>query len=318
MKKFVILAIVAGTLIFQLYAKPLFREGRRPEYASYLRGLMAERYKDNKKALQEFVKAKAIDKESDTLQLKIAIEQIKQGKNEEAIKVLSDISGTENINLDAYLLLILMHSTQGQEEEANKAYNQLLEKLYKSNNEDMQVAESIAKLRIEENNIPAAIDVYLKILEKEPENQNALFWLGYLYEQTGSIDNAIESWERLIEINPDHSNALNSLGYVYAEKGIKLDEAEKLILKALDYDSDSPAYLDSLGWVYFKQGRYKDAKRHIERAVVNFTDPVIFDHLGDVYFKLGKSKKALEQWQKAQELDPENSLIKNKIRKEAD
>jgi predicted Zn-dependent protease len=103
-----------------------------------------------------------------------------------------------------------------------------------------------------------------------------------------------------------------------------LDEAYKMIQKAVDLEPNSGAYLDSLGWVYFRQGKLEDAERILVRAVdLTGQDPTVHDHLGDVYMKLGKTQDAIAQWnasmkgfkeQAASDTDPEEvSKVSNKL-----
>ena len=118
-------------------------------------------------------------------------------------------------------------------------------------------------------------------------------------------------------INPSNAPALNYLGYTYAESGAQLDEAEKLIKRALVIEPDDGFYVDSLGWVYYQQGNYSRAVAELERAV-NLTgnDPTITEHLGDAYRKLGKVREARHQYEdalvKAQDTDQVQRL-KNKL-----
>jgi tetratricopeptide (TPR) repeat protein len=102
---------------------------------------------------------------------------------------------------------------------------------------------------------------------------------------------------------------------MWAEQNMHLDEAEEMIGKALEIDPDNGAYLDSLGWVKFRKGRYDEALRDLLRAAQSLTrdDPVVFDHIGDTYAKLNRVPQALEYWQKAFALNPENKLLAEKI-----
>src|SRR5207247_1682915 len=82
--------------------------------------------------------------------------------------------------------------------------------------------------------------------------------------------------------------ALNYLGYTYAEMGVRLDEAEKLIRRALEIEPDDGFYVDSLGWVYYQRGDYRRAVEHLERAVeLAGDDPTVAEHLGDAYSRAG-------------------------------
>ena len=105
----------------------------------------------------------------------------------------------------------------------------------------------------------------------------------------------------------------NYLGYMYVEEEKNLDAAEVMIKKALEIEPNNGAYIDSLGWLYFKKGKLSPALEQLERASALLEDPVIYDHLGDVYLKKGDVKKALGSWQKSLQLDSKQEQIKKKI-----
>ena len=91
---------------------------------------------------------------------------------------------------------------------------------------------------------------------------------------------------------------LNYLGYMLADKGTRLPEALKLIRKAVDLEPINGAYLDSLGWAYFKLGQYELAEDNLRQAVErDQTDPTVHDHLGDLYEKTGRIRLAAAQWE---------------------
>ncbi len=124
------------------------------------------------------------------------------------------------------------------------------------------------------------------------------------------------SLRRILKHNPRHAEALNFLGYSLAERGIRLPEAESLVRRALDIHPNNPYYMDSLAWVYYRQGRVKDAVVLQQKAVVKLhDDPVMQEHLGDMYRALGQAGKALEAYHKALELNHDKPLeIKKKIK----
>jgi Tfp pilus assembly protein PilF len=106
---------------------------------------------------------------------------------------------------------------------------------------------------------------------------------------------------------------LNFLGYTYVEKNKNLAQAETMIRKALEIEPNNGAYIDSLGWFYFKRGRFKEAITELEKASSLLDDPVIYDHLGDVYFKINEIEKAKLNWEKSLELDPNQEKVKEKL-----
>lgn len=120
------------------------------------------------------------------------------------------------------------------------------------------------------------------------------------FKQYSDVEDMLK---KMLRIEPGNAEALNFLGYTYAEQGIKLDEAEELIKRALAERPDDGYFLDSLAWVHYKRGDYAEAIRVQLRAVGQTPDdPVINEHLGDMYWKNGEQDKAREQWQKALEL----------------
>lgn len=114
---------------------------------------------------------------------------------------------------------------------------------------------------------------------------------------------------RAVEIAPEEPTTLNYLGYSWAERGENLEEAFRLIEKAVALAPNSGAIIDSLGWAHYQLGRYDEALPHLEKAAsLEPGDPTITDHLGDVYMKLGRALEAEFQWRRALELKPSAAL----------
>ena len=103
-----------------------------------------------------------------------------------------------------------------------------------------------------------------------------------------------------LKLDPNHSYALNYLGYSWVDKGLKLERGLEMISNALTIDPQNAFIIDSLGWAYFKLGRYEEARKELERAMlVSPSNADISDHLGDVYWKLGRKLEAEFKWQQA-------------------
>ncbi|MCK4276580.1 MAG: hypothetical protein KAX78_08700 [Phycisphaerae bacterium] len=118
--------------------------------------------------------------------------------------------------------------------------------------------------------------------------------------ELGRDAQAIDAAEQAHQLNEDDPLLCNNLGYFYADKGVKLAQAEQMIRKALSERPDELSFLDSLGWVFYKTGRIRQAAALFMRITRDLDeqdiDPVIFDHAGDAYYRLGWSQRAVAMW----------------------
>lgn len=135
------------------------------------------------------------------------------------------------------------------------------------------------------------------------------FSLSNTYVQKGEMRKGEEILEKVLEVDPDSSQANNDLGYLWADQGKNLDRAEKMIRKALAAEPENGAYLDSLGWVLFKLGKYEEAIPPLEQAIQKNIggDATVWDHLGDARLKMMQPEKAVEAWQTALDRSEEES-----------
>ena len=170
-----------------------------------------------------------------------------------------------------------------------------------------------------------AKDAVIMFEEAQNEAQNAeadflkpRFYVEYgaAAQEAGLYDKAAELFHKAIAMDPANAaEPYNYLGYMWAEQNSHLDEAEDAIKRALQLDPENGAYLDSMAWVEYRQGKYDQALENLKRAIENLPreDAVVFEHLGDVYLKLNRVSQALESWQKAKTLDPSNKDLAAKI-----
>jgi tetratricopeptide (TPR) repeat protein len=143
-----------------------------------------------------------------------------------------------------------------------------------------------------------ALDEATKLAANDEQKLQVLFTRGAMLERQKKIDAAEAEFRKVLAMNPNHPGALNYLGYMLVDHGLKVDEATKMIQKALELDPDNGAYLDSLGWAFYQQGKFNEAETLLVRALDRIgQDPTVHDHLADVYLKLGKTKEAISQWQ---------------------
>jgi tetratricopeptide (TPR) repeat protein len=132
------------------------------------------------------------------------------------------------------------------------------------------------------------------------ENETAWLLLGAVYERQKQFDKAETEFRKVLGVNPKNAQVLNYYGYMLADRGVRLEEAQDLIQRAVDLEPFNGAYLDSLGWVYFKQNKLDEAEMNLRKAVEHEPhDPTIREHLGDVYAKQGHLDQAAAEWEKS-------------------
>ena len=141
------------------------------------------------------------------------------------------------------------------------------------------------------------------------------FWYGSACDQAGHFEQAEKLFETCIQANPQADEALNYLAYMWALRGIKLDRALEYVQRALAIDPDDGAYIDTLGWVYFKRGDYELALTALKRANdLIADDPTITEHVGDALQALGQKREALRYWTKSLRYAPDNAELRAKLK----
>jgi tetratricopeptide (TPR) repeat protein len=139
-----------------------------------------------------------------------------------------------------------------------------------------------------------------KYATRAEEKEYIRFLQGSIYERQKKFDLAEQAFRQVLQQNPSNSMALNYLGYMLADHNTHLEEALTLIKKALDFDPQNGAYLDSLGWAYFKLGNYDQAEENLRRAADKSpNDATVQDHLGELYARTNRFKLAAAHWEHA-------------------
>jgi len=219
--------------------------------------------------------------------------------------------------------LIQSIAKQGKIEEALKLTQELLD----DTNDSWYFMRLKAIVQREGELYQDSADTYLEVLKKlrrsdledevrERFSEQIRYSLSSVYIDLKEIDKAAEQLEMLLKKKPDNATFNNDLGYIWADHDMKLDEAEKLIRKALDEDKkmrdaikdlpeelnkENSSFLDSLGWVLFKKKNYAEAKKYLLKATEDEVGQHIevLDHLADVHIQLGEIKEAVAVWEKA-------------------
>ncbi len=163
--------------------------------------------------------------------------------------------------------------------------------------------------------LEAAYDRLTQALLREPNDAE----LQYEQAMVAEKMNRLEDMERLlgdiIARTPTHHQALNALGYSWADRGIRLEEARDLIIKALAQTPDDPFITDSLGWVEFRLGRHQEALRLLQKAYRSRADAEIAAHLGEVMWTLGQREQALQVWREGLRIAPDNTTLRSTLQR---
>ncbi len=186
-------------------------------------------------------------------------------------------------------------------------------------NPERSLAFHAAALRWRAGNFEEGVALLEEMRAADPDDDEVLYQLGVLHGLAKKMDQAIHYMREALARNPDNANALNYIGYTWAERGTNLDEAEAMILRALELRPDDGYITDSLGWVYYMRarpligaGRVRDGRALLERAREQLSlaarltggDSVVSEHLGDVHLLFDQKERALEFYEEALGLDP--------------
>ncbi len=145
-----------------------------------------------------------------------------------------------------------------------------------------------------------ALSAVRRGLAARPGDEVLLYSLGALTEEAGDPEAAVSRMRELLQASPEHADAMNFIAYSEAERGVRLDEAAKLVRRALELRPDSGAFLDTLGLIELKQGNLARAVPTLERAdALAGPDPTILDHLGDAYRLAGRPTEAAGAWRRS-------------------
>lgn len=167
-----------------------------------------------------------------------------------------------------------------------------------------------------------ALEYLRKALQAAPEGDRGLrstilCSIGDVLYKEKNPDSAFVYYDRALEMDPDNLLALNNCAYFMAEEGVDLDKAERMSAICVRQQPDNDTALDTYAWIFFKQKKYMKAKEMIDRALaIEADDPQadVLHHAGDIYYMTGEPEAALEFWEDALRLDPDNALLKKKVK----
>lgn len=256
----------------------------------------------------EYALALRPDSDIALIQLAAVSEQLKDSQR--AIDLYRRIPDTSPLKHVAELQLGLNLADLDRTDEAIKH----LQALVDAHPDDMRTYLALGSVYASREDYRSAAALYDRAVErlKEPArtNWNVFYQRGIAYERLKEWPKAEPNFRKALELYPDQPQVLNYLGYSWVDMGINLKEALEMIQKAVDLRPSDGYIVDSLGWAYYKLGRFEDAVRELERAVsLRPEDPVLNDHLGDAYWRVGRKLEATFQWRAARDLNPEPDVL---------
>lgn len=157
-----------------------------------------------------------------------------------------------------------------------------------------------ASLEEERKDLPSAIALLENAALKFSDDEKLRYYLGSLYDRSGNIEKGLEQMEAIIRVNPENVDALNYIGYTWTLKGIRLNDAEKLLKRAIGLRPDNGYIQDSWGWHLFVRGRTHEAIVELEKAAkLKPDESTILEHLADAYVRSNLREKALTRYRDA-------------------
>ncbi|HVS73347.1 MAG TPA: tetratricopeptide repeat protein [Phycisphaerae bacterium] len=223
-----------------------------------------------------------------------------QGKPDEAAALVQRLA-REHSHQPGYALAAADELAQQKKAEAALA---VLQTAAGVNPRSQELAEVLARRLADAGRADEGVAALESFIGRNGETSDRLYELSHLYSRAGREAQAEETLKRVLAILPTHTGAANDLGYSWADAGTHLDEAEALITKALAEEPGNGAFLDSMGWVLYKRGKFADALTYLQRALPtpDGQTPDVVDHVADALYRAGRTGEAAERWRQAQSM----------------
>jgi predicted Zn-dependent protease len=236
--------------------------------------------------------------------------------NAQAVNIALDALKKEKHYSDAVALLQPLVDKFPQDPYVNARYVEMLAragekdkaKLAAAGQAKVGVKNAIAAAEafVQAEQYPEAIALLRDAVRAKPDEIDLQFELGSVYERSGDKASAEKEFLSLLAQHPENAQTLNYLGYMWADSGVNLERAADMLTKAVAQEPQNGAYVDSLGWVYFRQGKLDLAEKTLTDATKLMPrDPTVKEHLGEVLAKRGETTRALSLYRAALNLDPD-------------
>jgi tetratricopeptide (TPR) repeat protein len=196
----------------------------------------------------------------------------------------------------------------------------ILSRLLQSHPEEIDLYVTLSQLYLQDKRYADAERLLLRAENKgfksAADTERLRFQRAEVYEKQKDFDRAEFVLKQILKENPNNAVALNYIGYMLADRGVRLEEALQYVKDALAIDPRNGAYLDSIGWAFFKLNDMQNAEKYLlEADQIVKNDPTIVDHLGDLYFKTGDFQKAESFWMRSVSIGTEEESVQKVRRK---
>lgn len=230
-----------------------------------------------------------------------------QGVRDEAMKRYRKVKSGPLL-FDSKIRIAHLLAKQGETETALKQLTMLA--LEQDDNEKkVEVYLIHGKVLREAGKIHQAMAIYDSAIEEIPNHVDLLYARALTAELIDQIDRTIADLKYVIQLDPDNAHALNALGYTLADRTDRIDEALTYIKQAIQLNDKDAAIMDSMGWVHYRMGKLKESVKWLRQAFKNNQDAEIAAHLGEVLWQMGKPDEARRVWSKGKELDGQQRIL---------
>src|SRR5271154_359223 len=231
-------------------------------------------------------------------------EQLKLG--DQVIAAYQMVPASSPLKLVADIQIALELDSMGKAAEARQRLAQIIT----ARPHDVETLSAMAELQRSAKKYVEAAATYDQAIAAvaipQRENWTLFYFRGICYERSNQWPKAEADFKKALELNPDQPLVLNYLGYSWVDKGLNMEEAFKMLRRAVELQPNDGYIVDSLGWAHFKLGQYQEAAQTLEKAIdLKPADPVLNDHLGDAYWRINRRTEAHFQWNHARDMSPD-------------
>jgi tetratricopeptide (TPR) repeat protein len=231
-------------------------------------------------------------------------EQLKQ--SDQVIASYRLVPSSSPLKVAADIQIALELEGMGKTDEAM----QRLSEIVAARPHDVEALSALAELQRSAKKYAEAAATYDKAIAAvgipQRDNWTLFYFRGICYERSKQWPKAEADFKKALELNPDQPLVLNYLGYSWVDQGLNLEEAFKMLRKAVELRPNDGYIVDSLGWAHYKLGQYPEAAETLEKAIdLKPADPILNDHLGDAYWRVNRRIEAHFQWNHARDMGPD-------------